>query len=147
MKVPVAERKRASQIRHGHAALDQAFREGFVSISAMPPDNSTRNMFSEAEFQSRNCTSSIINVGRGGVINEKDSGTALRNRDIAGAATNVFEQWPATKSYSPLLDETILNLVLNPHVAWLSSKTIQCTIATAEPNIEGFVAGKPHNLA
>lgn len=79
-------------------------------------------------------------------MNERDLADALRNGKIGGAATDVFEHEPATKENCPLLDPSIPNLVLSPHLAWYASKTIKNTIATVKANLEAFAAGKPQNI-
>lgn len=113
---------------------------------ATPLDKDTRNMFSEAEFAAMDPSAFIVNVGRGGVINEAALAKALRDGQIGGAATDVFEHEPATVDNCPLLDPSIPNLLLSPHAAWYSARTIKGTIATVKANIEGFVDGRPQNM-
>lgn len=103
-------------------------------------------MISTAELEAMDDTAIIVNVGRGGVIDEAAVVQALRDGKIGGFATDVFSPEPATKESSILLDPTIPNLILSPHIAWYSSKTISGTIETLKKNIEGFVAGTPHNV-
>jgi glycerate dehydrogenase len=71
---------------------------------------------------------------------------ALREGTIGGFATDVFAPEPATKESSVLLDETIPNLLLSPHVAWYSERTIRGTVETVKRNIEGWVEGRPVNV-
>lgn len=146
MKVLIAERKGASEARGGRTAFGEALTKGTVFMVAAPLDENTRDMISEAEFAAMDRSTFVINVGRGGVINEKALAQALRDRQIGGAATDVFEHEPATKDNCPLLDPSIPNLLLSPHAAWYSARTIKGTIATVKANIEGFVAGQPRNL-
>ena len=145
MRVLVAERKESSDTREGRTSFDKAIKEGTVFILTAPLDASTRDMFSSPEFEAMNQTALIINVGRGGVINESALVEALKAGKIAGAATDVFEHEPATKQNCHLLDPSIPNLILTPHIAWYSSRTIEGTIKTVKANIENFVAGKPQN--
>lgn len=91
-------------------------------------------------------TALVVNVARGGIVDERDLAQALRDGLIGGAATDVYEHEPATKENCPLLDPTIPNLVLTPHVAWFSSKTVKGTSDTVKKNLEGFVAGTPVNV-
>lgn len=146
MRVLVAERKSASEIREGRTAFEDAIRQGTVFILVTPLDDSTRDMISTAEFHLMENTALLINVGRGGVVNEAALAQALRDRQIGGAATDVFEHEPATKENCPLLGASIPNLILSPHVAWYSSRTIKGTLNTVKANIEGFVGGSPQNI-
>ena len=56
-----------------------------------PLDESTHDMINSEELDQMNPSAYIINVGRGGVINEAALARALKERKIAGAATDVFE--------------------------------------------------------
>lgn len=103
-------------------------------------------MISTVELEAMDDTAVIVNVGRGGVIDEAAIVQALRDGTIGGFATDVFAPEPATKESSILLDSTIPNLVLSPHIAWYSSRTINGTLETLTKNINGFVAGTPHNV-
>ena len=146
MRVLIAERKGESEVREGRVSFDQAIKQGTTFILATPLDDSTRDMISTPELEFMDPTALVINVGRGGVINEAALAQALRDGQIAGAATDVFEHEPATKENCPLLDPAIPNLIVTPHVAWYSSRTIKGTLETVKANIEGFVAGKPQNI-
>jgi glycerate dehydrogenase len=146
MKVIIAERKNATTIREGRTSFDDAIRQATLFIVVVPRDNETHNMISTAELEAMDDTAIIVNVGRGGVIDETAVVQALRDDKIGGFATDVFAPEPATKESSILLDPTIPNLILSPHIAWYSSKTISGTIETLKKNIEGFVAGTPHNV-
>lgn len=146
MKVLLAERKGSEQTRPGRTAFDTALREGTVFILITPLDTTTRDMISTSELQSMQPSALIVNIGRGGVINELALAHALKTGGIAGAATDVFATEPATKETSPLLDPSIPNLLLSPHVAWYSSRTINGTLEILQKNIEMFVAGQPQNV-
>ena len=118
MKVLIAERKGATMARPGRILFEDALKQGTVFIIVAPLDDSTRNMFSTAEFEAMDSTALVVNVGRGGLVKETELVKALREGKIGGAATDVFEHEPATKVNCPLLDPSIPNLVLSPHIAW-----------------------------
>lgn len=146
MTVLVSERKGASTVRQGRTAFEKAIKQGTIFMVVTPLDKDSRDMISTPELKAMDPTALVINAGRGGVINEAALAKALKDGQIAGAATDVFEHEPATKENCPLLDESIPNLILTPHIAWYSSRTVKGTAATVKANIEGFVAGKPQNL-
>ena len=146
MTVLIAERKGASEVREGRTAFDAAIKQGFVFIVGSPLDATTRDMISSAEFEAMDPTALVVNIGRGGVINETALAKALKDKQIAGAATDVFEHEPATKETCPLLDPSIPNLIVSPHVAWYSAKTLHNTLEMMKANVEGFVAGKLQNV-
>lgn len=146
MKVIIAERKGASTARDGRFPFEDVLKECTVLIMTCPLDPSTRNMIDEAELRTIRNDAIIVNVGRGGIINEQALASALKERKIAGAATDVFEHEPATRENCPLLDPEIPNLVLTPHVAWFSSATILGTKKVTKENLEAFAKGKPQNV-
>lgn len=146
MCVLIAERKGASSLRDGRTLFSDAIKKGTVFIVVTPLDDTTRGMISWAEFAAMDPSALVVNVGRGGVIDERALAQALKDGQIAGAGTDVFEHEPATKENCPLLDSTIPNFVLSPHIAWYSSKTIKGTIATVKANLEAFAAGQPINV-
>jgi len=69
----------------------------------------------------------IINVARGGIINEFDLSEILNEGKIAGAALDVFEQEPLSKS-NPLLKAP--NIILTPHLGG-STKEAKEGVSTA----------------
>jgi glycerate dehydrogenase len=146
MKVLIAERKGTSEVREGRTAFEEVIKKGTIFMVVTPLDNDTRDLISTPELEAMDSTALLVCVGRGGVINEAALAKGLKAGQIAGAATDVFEYEPATKENCPLLDDSIPNLIITPHVAWYSSRTIKGTLATVKANVEGYVAGKPQNL-
>lgn len=68
---------------------------------------------------------------------------ALKKKKIAGTGLDVFEKEPLPMS-SPLL--VMDNVVLTPHIAFLSEEFLdECTYISIE-NVETFVKGTPQNI-
>ncbi len=88
----------------------------FISIHSSLTE-STKNLFNKETFKSMKNTSSIINVGRGGLINEDDLIWSLENGEIAAAALDVMVKEPPDKSNKLLSME---NVIITPHAAWYS---------------------------
>jgi glycerate dehydrogenase len=63
----------------------------------------------------------LIHTGRGALVDPVALADALRSGSIAGAAIDVLETEPPAQDH-PLLDSTIPNLLLTPHVAWASDR-------------------------
>ena len=146
MKVLIAERKGTSEIRDCRTGFEESIKKGTIFLLVAPLDETTRDMIGTRELEAMDSTSLIVNVGRGGVINEAALAKALRQGQIDGAATDVFEHEPATTENCPLLDPSIPNLIVSPHIAWYSARTVNGTIAMVKANIDGFVARRPQNL-
>ena len=74
----------------------------------------TRNMISLPQFKMMKPNARIANVARGGIVNEDDLYTALKEKIIAGAAFDVWCNEPLTEDEAKLLE--LDNLVTTPHL-------------------------------
>lgn len=150
MKVLMAERKGVpdDSVRPGRTSFTDVIAQSSVIALTCPLDPSTLNTLSVPEFKAMQRDSIIINVARGGVVNEAALVQALSKGWIGGAATDVFKIEPAGKENSILIREydTIPNLTLSPHTAWFSGSTIADLQSTLKSNIENWVAGKSQNV-
>ena len=79
----------------------------------VPINDATRNLFNLEQMKQMKKTSKIINVARGGIINENDLTLALNDNIISGAALDVYENEPLDKD-SGLLNAK--NILLTPHL-------------------------------
>jgi len=79
----------------------------------VPLTDSTRDLFDYDRLSNMKSTARIINVARGGIINETDLAKALNDGLIAGAAVDVFTSEPLDK-LNPLVNAP--NIVLTPHL-------------------------------
>lgn len=87
----------------------------FLSINC-PLNDETRNLIDKAELQLLKNDTYIINTARGGIINTKALIRVLENNDIAGYATDVFDEEPPPSDH-PLFK--LKNVILAPHsIAW-----------------------------
>ncbi|MEE8144027.1 MAG: D-glycerate dehydrogenase [Kiloniellales bacterium] len=118
-------------------SLDQMLaRVDIVSIHC-PHTPATFHLLSARRLKLLQSQSYVVNTSRGEVIDENALARMLENREIAGAALDVFEQEPAINPRMLKLD----NVVLLPH---MSSATIEGRIAMGEKviiNIKTFVDG------
>jgi glycerate dehydrogenase len=87
----------------------------------------------------------LINTARGGLVDEAALAEALRGGTIGGAGFDVLTQEPP-RDGNPLLDPTIPNLIVTPHVAWASREAMQILADQLVDNIDAFVAGAPRNV-
>ena len=86
----------------------------------LPINEKTKNLISLEEFILFKKNLILVNTARGGIINEKELFNALKEKKIAGAGLDVFENEPPPKNY-PLF--SLDNIVLSPHNAAL---TLEC---------------------
>ena len=79
----------------------------------IPLTNDTKNLFDYDNLKKMKKEARIINVARGGIINENDLSKVLKEKRISGAALDVFESEPLDND-SPLLSAP--NIILTPHL-------------------------------
>ena len=109
-----------------------------VSIHA-PLYEMTQNLLNYSTLCLMKPEAYLINVGRGGIVNEVDLARALRKNKLAGAGVDVFSQEPATAD-NPLLAEDIAEkLLLTPHLAWASKEARQRLVDTMAEHIKSLL--------
>ena len=89
-------------------------------------------------------TSFLINTSRGGLVNENDLAEALRSSTIAGAALDVLSTEPPQKDH-PLMSDTIPNLLITPHIAWISLEASIRFLEGGITNNQSILLGNPSN--
>ena len=88
----------------------------------------------------------LINVGRGGIVDEQALVKALENNVIAGAGLDVFESEPLSKE-SPLLQiNDASKLLMTPHIAWATVEARNRLFDLVIENIQGFLTGHLKNV-
>ena len=119
------------------ASKDEIYNISDIISFHLPLDVETKNMVTIKEMTLMKKSALLINTARGGIINEEDLNTALKDKLIMGAAIDVFEQEP----YSGKLMEHD-NCILTSH---MGSMTFDCRermeIEAIEEAIR-FITGK-----
>lgn len=109
-------------------------------VSIHCPLDTAQNLLGEKEFEMMKPTAYLINVSRGGIVDELALHLALANGEIAGAAMDVAEKEPIS-SNSPLLSH--VNFLCTPHMAWYSEQAAaELKRKVAEESIR-YLKGQP----
>jgi D-3-phosphoglycerate dehydrogenase len=93
-------------------SLEQLLKESDIISIHVPLLDSTRGMISEDELSQMKPSAILINIARGGIVDEKALHKALKDNTIKGAALDVFEDEPPKGS--PLLK--LENTLFTPHI-------------------------------
>ena len=109
-------------------------------VLVVPHTATSHHLFSTDEFIQMKASAYLINIARGGVVDEMALVTALQNGDIAGAALDVFAEEPLPPD-SPLWD--LDNAIISPHVAGFTSRYYECILDLFSQNIERYLSGDP----
>jgi phosphoglycerate dehydrogenase-like enzyme len=111
----------------------------FVALcAALTPK--TRRLIGVDELQLMKPTSYLINIGRGGLVDEAALAAALQNGEIAGAGLDVFEEEPLPAA-SPLWD--MPNVMITPHDSGSSPQSGERLLALFCENLRRYVTGEP----
>ena len=111
-----------SDLPHNRASsVDDVLKASDVVTIHVPLTNDTRDLISYPQFQIMKRNAILVNAARGGIVNEADLETALRERLIFGAGLDCHEQEPPSKEkYSRLWE---LGVVSTPHVGAATEET------------------------
>lgn len=114
----------------------------FVSLHiAVTPD--TVNTVNSNFISKMKKTAFLINTSRGELVDNEALLNALINDDIAGAGLDVISPEPV-QADNILLDERISDkLIITPHIAGITSLTVQKIFANIEDNINRLKENKP----
>jgi len=80
----------------------------------LPLTPETTNMIDAPQFEIMKPTSCIINIARGGIVNEKTLVTALKEGKIGGACIDVYSKEPASTNEYPFI--LLPNCITTPHL-------------------------------
>ena len=112
-------------------------RSDIVSIHA-PLNDRTRGLIGAPELSVMKRSALLINVARGGIVDEAALAEALDRGSIAGAALDVFSREPFAAD-SPLLGiREPDRLLLSPHNAWSPREAVDVLVGCVEENIKTF---------
>ncbi len=110
---PYLTAERANDLGLALTDLDQVLTHGDIISLHVPLTDETRHLIDGNAISKMKAGAFVVNVSRGGVIDEEALAQALIGGHLAGAALDVFESEPLSPQ-SPLLD--LPNVVLTPHL-------------------------------
>jgi phosphoglycerate dehydrogenase-like enzyme len=126
--------------------LPEVLAEADFVVLAVPLLPETIGLIGEPELGAMKRSAYLINVARGGVVDERALYRALRERTIAGAAIDVWYRYPAGDE--PCLPSTepfheLDNVIMTPHVAGWTDGTARYRWAAIADNLRRLEAGEP----
>jgi gluconate 2-dehydrogenase len=104
-------------------------------VLVLPYSAEARHAIGAAELAQMKPTATLVNIARGGIVDDAALALALRNRTIAAAGLDVFEGEP--KVHPDLL--TLPNVVLTPHIASATLPTRLAMANLAADNLIGYL--------
>ncbi|HEV8306772.1 MAG TPA: 2-hydroxyacid dehydrogenase [Methylomirabilota bacterium] len=119
---------------------DRLLREADIVCCHVPLTDETRHLINRETLALMKPSAYLVNVSRGGVVDQDALVTALRARRIAGAGLDVFSPEPLPPGH-PLT--TLDNVVLTPHIAAGTLDAFRAKMRFAFANIRRFAQGEP----
>ncbi len=144
MKVLVAERKNSLTQRKDRVSFEQMLTQADVVSLHCPLTAETRHLIGVAELRLMKRSALLINVARGGVVDEAALIQALQEGWIAGAGIDVLSTEPP-KNGNPLLECIGPNCLVTPHIAWASQQAMARLAKEILCNITAFYRGESRN--
>jgi phosphoglycerate dehydrogenase-like enzyme len=137
---PEKEKPQGVEAVYAPAQIDELLSQSDFVVVAAPLTEATRGLINADRLAAMRRDAYLINVGRGPHLDEAALADALRNRRIAGAALDVFDQEPLPAE-SPLWD--IENLLITPHTGSLTEKLWQRHYQVFSENLRRYLAREP----
>lgn len=128
---------------YGRAELEQAVRDLDYLILLTPYTPETRNIVGASVLAAMKPTSYLINLARGGIVDEDALIKALKDGKIAGAALDVFATEPLPEDHAFWAME---NVIVTPHLGGFHDQYAEQALPTVEENLRRFLAGDIKNM-
>jgi lactate dehydrogenase-like 2-hydroxyacid dehydrogenase len=141
-RTPLAAEQEAA-IRATWVDKESLLRESDFLVLLLPYSPATHHTIGAAELALMKPTAHLINVARGGIVDDEALISALRQRRLSGAGIDVFEGEPKFNPGFLELD----NVALSPHIGSSSRATRMAMAMTAADNLIAALSGqRPPNL-
>ena len=132
--------KLEAECKASYVGKEELLRTADHVVLVVPYSAASHHTIGAAELALMKPTATLVNIARGGIVDDAALAAALRDKRIAAAGLDVFEGEP--KVHPDLL--TVPNVVLTPHIASATVPTRRAMADLATDNLIGFlVHGEP----
>jgi gluconate 2-dehydrogenase len=119
--------------------LDELLARSDHVMLVLPYSPQTHHLIGEREFGLMKSTATLVNIARGGIVDDAALALALRDGRIAAAGLDVYENEPVVTP--ALLAQR--NVVLTPHIGSATRSSRLGMAMLAARNLLAFAAGEP----
>jgi glycerate dehydrogenase len=132
---------RNNHISYKRFQLDDLLKSSDVISIHAPLNQQTRDLITYEKMKLMRPCAILLNLGRGGIVNEKDLARALNDNLIGAAGIDVMEQEPinADNPLLKLFDKE--KILITPHMAWASKESRELLVEKLARNIEVYKKG------
>lgn len=133
---------RNNHISYKRFELDDLLKSSDVVSIHAPLNTQTRDLITYDKMKLMRPCAILLNLGRGGIINEKDLARALNENIIGAAGIDVMEQEPinADNPMLKLFDKE--KILITPHMAWASKESRELLLEKIARNIEVYLKNR-----
>lgn len=131
---------------YSHVDFSQLLETSDIISIHSPLNDHTRGLFDYAALKRMKKDAFLLNLGRGGIIEEEALVKIMKEGHLAGVGLDVLSVEPMSDK-SPLLalkDEA--KLFITPHIGWAGLESRQRMVQEVYLNIEAFLQGKDRNV-
>lgn len=127
-----------SELKATYVNKEELLKRADHLVLVLPYSPASHHAIGAAELKQMKPTATLVNLARGGIVDDAALAEALRNHTIAAAGLDVFEGEPTV---NPAL-LTVPNVVLTPHIASATMPTRRAMAGLAADNLISFLSGK-----
>ncbi|HEV8614701.1 MAG TPA: D-2-hydroxyacid dehydrogenase family protein [Methylomirabilota bacterium] len=131
------ERAKAAGVER--LGLDALFGESDVVSVHLRLSDKTRGVVGARQLEAMKPTAYLVNTARGPLVDEAALARVLRERRIAGAGLDVFDEEPLPKGH-PFLG--LDNLVMTPHTGYVTREAYRAFFAGVVDNVDAYLRGE-----
>ena len=133
---------RNNNINYKRFELDDLLKNSDVITIHAPLNEKTKGLITYDKIKLMRPCAILLNLGRGGIVDEEDLAKALNENMIGGVGLDVHEHEPilADNPLLKLYDKQ--KLIITPHIAWASKEARELLIQKIAQNIEVYQTGK-----
>ena len=124
-----------AECKAAYVSKEELLRTADHLVLVLPYSASSHHAIGAAELAQMKPTATLVNIARGGIVDDAALALALRNKVIAAAGLDVFEGEP--KVHPDLL--TVPNVVLTPHIGSATLPTRLAMANLAADNLIGYL--------
>ncbi len=139
MNILISKRKNDTSENNERLNFVDVLKESDFLTIHCPLNQDTENLITIEELKMMKKSAFLLNIARGGIVNEQDLYIALNQNIISGAAVDVLTKEPP-KDGNILFNAP--NIFITPHIAWTSKEARQKLVDGIAKNIQFFIDGR-----
>ena len=124
-----------AQCKASYVSKEELLKTADHLVLVLPYSAEAHHLIGAAELALMKPTATLVNIARGGIVDDAALAAALRSKTIAAAGLDVYEGEP--KVHPDLL--TVPNVVLTPHIASATLPTRLAMATLAADNLIGYL--------